>query len=139
MIVNEVMTRGLDQIDVDSTLKEAAILMDKQNVGCLAVVEGGQVVGMVSDRDIVIRGVASGADPTDMRVGHVMSAGAVSCRFDDEVGDVARTMGEYKVRRVLVRDAKKIPIGIVSVGDIAARAHETHLAGDTMETICHGL
>ncbi|MFP4053937.1 MAG: CBS domain-containing protein [Phycisphaerae bacterium] len=130
------MTRSLDRIDADSTLKEAAMMMEKNDDGCLAVVENGQITGVITDRDIVIRGVASGANPSDMQVRHVMTENVITCRFDSDVNEAAHLMDEKKVRRLIVKDANDIPVGVISLGDVAARAHQQKLSGEVLEDIC---
>ncbi len=136
MLVNEAMTRSLDRIDAGATLKEAGLAMDKNDDGALAVVRDGDIIGVVTDRDIVIRGVASGADPDDMKVEHVMSKEPITCRFDSDLEEAAKTMENKKVRRLIVKDSNELPIGLISVGDIAANASDEELTGEVMRSIC---
>ena len=136
MQIQEIMTAALERIEADATVAEAAMLMDKHDVGCLAVVDNGAIVGILTDRDIVIRAIAAGKDPKNIDVRETMTTDPVFCRTDDEVPTVAQRMEEKKIRRVIVRDENEIPVGMVSLGDIAARAHETALTGDVMEEVC---
>jgi CBS domain-containing protein len=137
MLVNEAMTRSLDRIEAGATLKEAGMAMDKNDDGALAVTRDGEVIGVVTDRDIVIRGVASGADPDEMLVEHVMSEEPITCRFDSDLTDAAKTMESKKVRRLIVKDSNDLPIGLISVGDIAANASDEELTGEVMRSICN--
>lgn len=136
MLVNEAMTRSLDRIDAGATLKEAGMAMDKNDDGALAVVRDGEIIGVVTDRDIVIRGVASGANPAEMKVEHVMSEEPITCRFDSDLEEAAKTMESKKVRRLIVKDSNNLPIGLISVGDIAANAGDEELTGEVMRSIC---
>ncbi|NLF29545.1 MAG: CBS domain-containing protein [Planctomycetes bacterium] len=136
MNVQEIMTTTLEAVAPDSTVMEAAMMMDKHDVGCLAVMDGGEVVGAVTDRDIVIRTVALGKDPRSTATSEIMTSNPVFCRTDDDVETAAHRMMEQKIRRLIVQDANGTPVGLVSLGDIAARAHQDELAGEVVEDVC---
>lgn len=119
MKVHEIMTAHARGIAPDNTLVEAAGLMRELDVGALPVFNGEELTGMVTDRDMVLRGIADGRDPTNTSVGHVMSQGVIFVMADQEVEEVARIMQEKQVRRLPVLNAEKRLVGIVSIGDIA--------------------
>jgi CBS domain-containing protein len=102
----------------EQSLQEAAQMMAEIDAGLLPVADGDRLVGMVSDRDIAVRGVARGLAP-DAKIGEVMSREVKYCFEDDDVEEVARNMGEIQVRRLPVMNRDKRLVGIVSLGDIA--------------------
>ena len=121
MLAKEIMSRDPQVITPDDSLRDAARLMADYDCGSLPVVEdkvGMQVVGVLSDRDIAIRGVARGKTP-DSKVNDVMSP-APACAFeDDEVEEVERIMVEKQVRRVPVVDRDERVVGIIAQADLA--------------------
>jgi CBS domain-containing protein len=102
----------------DKTLREAAALMKKIDAGVLPVSEKDKLVGMITDRDIVIRGVAEGKGP-DAKVRDAMSTEVRYCFEDEDVDHVAKNMAELQVRRLPVMNREKRLVGIVSLGDLA--------------------
>lgn len=119
--VSDVMNSDVQLIGPDDTLRRAAELMKKADIGALPVAENDRLVGMVTDRDIVVRGVAEGKGP-DAKVQGVMSA-EVKYVFDDEdISHVAENMSQLQVRRLPVVNREKRLVGIVSLADIADAA-----------------
>lgn len=120
--VSEVMTRGVRTMSPNDTMQLAAQAMDELNVGVVPVCDGDRLVGMVTDRDIAIRGVAQGCAPDRTRLADVMSAD-VRCCFDDQpVDEVMDQMQEAQIRRLPVLDRDRHVVGILSIGDVAAKA-----------------
>jgi len=105
----------------DETLQAAARRMSEMDVGALPVLDGKAVAGMVTDRDITIRGVAAGMIPQESLVADVMTEEVRCCRADDSVEQVMAEMGDLQVRRLPVLDADDEIVGIVALGDIATR------------------
>lgn len=138
MNIEEIMTHGLDQIDPDSTIVQAAMIMARDDIGFLALIENGEVVGVLSDRDIVIRGLTGGGDLNDVKIRQVMSCDPVFCRTDDKIDTAAQIMSEHKLRRLIVKDENDVPVGCVSLGDLASRAHIPELCGHVLEDVCAG-
>ena len=95
--------------------------MDELNVGVIPVCEGDKLVGMVTDRDIVVRGVAQEADTTSMRLADVMSANVRCATEDEDVDEVLDEMARNQIRRMPVVDSKEHLVGIITLGDIAAK------------------
>lgn len=121
MQVKDVMTPNADFISAEKTLQEAAEVMKDKGVGHLPVVMGKDAVGIVTDRDITIRGVAHGLEPRVATVIDVMTEGLVACREEDTLEAAAGIMGERKVRRLPVMDADGKMSGVVSLSDLALK------------------
>jgi CBS domain-containing protein len=118
MKISEVMTREVRIAGPDQTLAEAARLMAELDAGVLPVANSERLIGMITDRDIAIRGVAEGLGP-DAKVSEVMTQDVKYCYDDDSCDDVAKNMGEIQVRRLPVVNRQKRLVGIVSLGDLA--------------------
>jgi CBS domain-containing protein len=116
--VNEAMTRDVRVANPDETVQEAAKLMASLDAGVLPVGENDRLVGMITDRDIAIRGVAEGKGP-DAKVRDVMSKDVKYCYDDQEVDEVIQNMGDIQVRRLPVLNRDKRLVGILSLGDVA--------------------
>lgn len=119
MKVSEVMTREVEVISPDASLREAARKMDDLNVGVLPVCDGQRLVGILTDRDITVRATAIGESPDVTRVDEVMTDEVWWCYDSDDVEDVAHRMGEKQIRRMPVVDQNKMLVGIVALGDLA--------------------
>jgi CBS domain-containing protein len=118
--VKEVMTTRPITLDRDASLVEAARVMRDEGIGDVIVVEGEDAAGIVTDRDIVIRAVAEGADPNSTRLGQVVSGDLTSVAPDDPVDRAVELMRQKAVRRLPVLEGGK-PVGVVSLGDLAIR------------------
>jgi CBS domain-containing protein len=123
MKVHEIMTGRPRSIAPENTLVEAAGLMRELDIGALPVWDNNELAGMLTDRDLVIRGIADGRDPSEATVAEVMSGGVAFVFGDQEVEEAVRIMERYQVRRVPVLDRGKRLIGIVSLGDIATSSN----------------
>ena len=119
--ISEVITRTVVVVRPDETLRRAAELMCKLNVGSLPVYDGQSLVGIVTDRDITVRAIAFGLDPESTRVSEIMTAQTVSCSEEDRIDDVMKIMGDAQVRRLPVLSREGEIVGIVSLGDLATR------------------
>lgn len=119
--VAEVMTRGVRSMTPGDSVVEAARAMDELNVGVIPVCEGEKLVGMVTDRDIVVRGVAQQGELRHMKLADVMSAHVRCAHEGDDVDRVLGEMAEAQIRRMPVVDGEQRLVGIVSLGDIAAK------------------
>ena len=131
MKVSEVMTSDVQTVTPDQSAREAASFMLRAEAGSIPVTEGDKVIGMITDRDIAVRGVAEGRGP-DTPVRDLMTDHIICARADDNVDDVARRMSEEQVRRLPVLDAEDRLCGIVSLGDLAREAvgEQAHQALD---------
>jgi CBS domain-containing protein len=118
MKVSEVMTSNVQTVQPDQTAQQAATFMLSADAGSIPVTEGERLVGMITDRDIAVRGIAKGYGP-DTPVRELMSNDIICAREDDDVDDVATKMSEAQVRRLPVIDDDNRLCGIVSLGDLA--------------------
>lgn len=133
MQIAEIMTPNPWFVQPSDTLQAAAQAMDELNVGVLPVCEDDQLIGMLTDRDIVVRSIAAGQDPRTTTVADAMTAMVRSVRKDASVLEAIRIMKEYQLRRVPVLDADDRLAGILSLGDLADAG--TPEAGDALEAI----
>ena len=129
MKISEVMTRDVQTVTPDQTAQEAASFMLGANAGSIPVTEGDRLIGMITDRDIAVRGVAEGRGP-DTPVRELMSTGLICARENDDISDVASKMADAQVRRLPVVDDQERLCGIVSLGDLSrvSRGEEAHQA-----------
>ena len=130
--IKDVMTESPQTVEASATLKDAAELMAKENIGNVLVVENGEVQGIVTDRDIVVRGIAKGEDPTDASVREVASTDLETLSPDDSIDDAIKRMEQGDVRRLPVVDDGK-PVGIVSLGDLARAKDKDSALADISE------
>jgi CBS domain-containing protein len=133
MKVRALMTTEPVTVAPGATLGEVATLMKQEDCGAIPVVEGGRLVGIVTDRDIVIRGVAAGTDPKTQRVSTVMSADPVTVGPDDDVSDAEQVMADRQIRRLPVVEGGRL-VGIIVTAQIA-RAEDKRKVGDTIKEI----
>jgi|SwirhisoilCB2_FD_contig_61_6454679_length_1519_multi_1_in_0_out_0_1 CBS domain-containing protein len=127
--VRDFMTTDLVTVNVQAALAEAARLMRDADVGVLPVTDGKEVLGVITDRDIVIRGLAEGK--VGAKVGEIMVDGLVSLSPDDDEQAAVKLMSDNDVRRLPVMEGGHL-VGMVSVGDIAVRASDKK-AGKVMD------
>ena len=118
-IVSDVMTRDVRSMSPSDTVSKAAQAMDELNVGVIPVCEGGKLVGMVTDRDIVVRGIARECDMKTAKLADVMSTNVRCATEDQEIDEILGQMGDSQIRRMPVVDGQQRLVGIVSLGDIA--------------------
>ncbi|HEU0310966.1 MAG TPA: CBS domain-containing protein [Sphingomicrobium sp.] len=133
MKVSEVMTTEVETISAEQTAREAASFMLRADAGSIPVCQGDKVIGMITDRDIAVRGVAEGRGP-DTPVSELMSDGIICALEDEDVGTVAQRMSDEQVRRLPVLDTEQRLVGIVSLGDLAREANT-----DTAEVALEGV
>ena len=116
--IQEVMTRDPQSVDVEDPLTRAAELMKQSDIGAVIVTENGEMTGLVTDRDIIVRAIAEHRDPESTKVRDVATTGVETVSPDASVEDAIKIVREHNVRRVpVVQDGK--PVGIVSIGDLA--------------------
>ena len=123
MRVSDVMTSDVKIMSPDETIKQAAMMMSKMDIGLLPVGENDRLVGMISDRDIALRGVAEGMGP-DAKIRDVMTKDVQYCFEDENTEDICKKMAESQVRRLPGLSRDKRLIGIVSLGDMSRLSAE---------------
>ena len=133
MLVRDIMTRDVRLLSPHDSLMQAARRMRDDNIGSLPVAEGDRLVGYVTDRDLVVRGLAEGFAP-DTHVHDVMTDRVLYCFEDEEVEDVALNMAHNQVRRLPVLSREKRLVGIVALGDLATKAPD-RTAEDALEGV----
>jgi CBS domain-containing protein len=132
--IAEVMTRDVEVVHPNDTLRDVAEKMRTLNVGPMPVCDGQRLQGIITDRDIVVRAVSQGMDPNTTPVSQVMTEEVEYIFSDEDVSVAAERMREEQIRRLLVVDRDKKLVGILSLGDIS-EATGKHEAGRTLEAI----
>lgn len=135
MQVRDVMTRDIQLANPDMSLKDAAVRMRDFDTGFLPVGEDDRLVGTITDRDITVRGIAEGFDPNSHTVRETMSPHIVYCFEDQDVKEVLKVMEDKQVRRMPILSREKRLVGVISIADAAARAHEDEEVGEALEHI----
>ena len=126
MKVSEIMTCDIHMASPGQKLHEVAAEMERHDIGVLPVADNGRIVGMITDRDIAVRGMSPRFGP-EARVSDVMSADVKHCFEDDDIADLAQKMADERIRRLPVVNDKRQLVGIVSLADLAT-------SGDGMST-----
>jgi len=136
MQVKQLMTRGVECVRPTDSIARAAERMKELNVGSLPVCgDNDKLAGMITDRDITIRGTAGGCDPCGTCVQDVMTPHVIYCFEDQSAAEAARLMEQHQIRRLVVLDRDKRLAGIVALGDLAVKAGEESLSGETLELV----
>lgn len=138
MKAQDIMARDPRCVTPRTSIQEAARLMKSEDVGALPVVESDSsrtLVGIITDRDITIRAVASGRDISTVTVSDVMSKGTTTAKASDSVDDVMKVMGREQVRRIPIVDERNELVGIVSQADVVRKASSDTKSEHTVEKI----
>ncbi len=133
--VRDVMTPDPQCVSEKDNIQEAARIMKEQDTGVVPVVDGKKIIGLITDRDIVVRGIAEGKDLANCRVNELMTKHVRSVSEDTPVDEVLQLMGSAEVRRVPVVNGNNEIVGIVSMGDIATNSNRDGKVGQTLENI----
>ena len=135
MQLKEIMTRNVESITREAHVSEAARKMAARDIGFLVVIDDAGPVGVITDRDITVRVVAEGLDPTEVPVGKVMTDDVEIVDETTNVEAAANLMKEKQIRRLLIRGDNNRYVGVVSLGDLAVDAGNDRLSGETLEEI----
>jgi CBS domain-containing protein len=135
MKLSEIMTREVEIIQPDDTLRLAAQKMRDRDIGFLPVCDGDSLMGVLSDRDIAIRALADGMDINVMLGRDLMTTPAIYCFDDQDVTDAAKLMGENQIRRLVIlgRESQRV-VGVISLGDLA-RKGITDISGQVLQRV----
>ncbi|MFW6024216.1 MAG: CBS domain-containing protein [Dichotomicrobium sp.] len=134
MKVREAMHSGVEWMAPTASLPDIAARMREHDIGAVPIGENDRLIGMVTDRDMVVKALANGADISSLTARDVMTEGILYCRADEDLGDALHIMEEHKVRRLPVIDENKRMIGMLSMGDVSsASSHE--LAGELASAV----
>lgn len=134
MKIKNVMHKGVSWVHPGMPIAKIARKMRQQDIGAVPVGEHDRLIGMVTDRDICCRGLGNRHDPKGLTARDVMTKKIVYCRDEQSVEDAVRLMRKAKIRRLPVIDAKKRMVGMVGLGDIAAKA-EGRLSGAALKAV----
>lgn len=134
--VREVMTPNPECVSEDARVQDAARIMKEQDTGVVPVIDSNKkIVGLITDRDIVVRGLADGKDCANMSVRELMTKQVRSVREDEPIDKVLTMMSSAEVRRMPVVNSKDEIVGIVSLGDIAVETNSDGRVGKAIEDI----
>ena len=122
MLIRDAMTSQVEWIGPNISLFEAARTMRDKNIGCLPISENDRLIGMITDRDLVCRAIAEGADPRATNAKAVMTKGVTWCFDDESLDEAVQRMGEKQIHHMPVLDRQKRMVGILSLSDLALRA-----------------
>lgn len=135
MLAKELMSEKPDYLPPTATLKEAAEHMKKGDFGFIPVGENDRLIGAITDRDLTIRAIAQGKDPSKTQIREVMSKGIQFCFESDDIEDVTNKMETLQIRRIVVLDQNKRMTGVISLGDIATKSKDRELCGELTECV----
>lgn len=135
MQVKEIMTRDVEMINSDAGLPEVARRMKQLEVGALPIWEDEELVGIITDRDIVVRAIAEGKDPLNTPISEIMTSEVFYCLENDDLYEAAKIMEEESIHRLLVLNNDGEPIGFVSLADFSVKCHNEHLVCEVLERI----
>lgn len=135
MKVQEIMSRDPYVCSPRTTLIDVATHMREMDVGMIPVGEGDDIRGMITDRDITIRAVVQGLDPAMTLAEQIMSEDVAYCYQDQEVSEAAALMEQKQIRRLIVMDREKHLVGVISLGDIAAKGSNDERCGAALHAI----
>lgn len=137
MKVREVMTDSVDFATPNTTIIELAKMMKNYDIGSIPICEDQKVVGIITDRDIVLEAVASGKNIETQKVKEIMNSKIITVTADQDVHEAAALMSKYQIRRLPVVEQGKL-IGIVALGDLAIEKIHINEAGDALSDISQG-
>jgi len=129
------MTREVAVVSPTDSVRAAADVLKRLNIGSAPVCNGRSLVGMLTDRDIAVRAVADGRDPVNTPVEQVMTRDVVYCFADQDVEEVADAMAASQVRRMPILNRQHELVGIVSLGDLAVDVADDELTGEVLEEV----
>lgn len=135
MKIKDTLSENVQFVDPDAPLIEVAQLMKDYDCGSIPVAENEKLIGMITDRDIILRCISDGRDPATMTARECMTSGILYCYENDTVEDVLENMGSQAVKRLPVVNKGKRLVGIVSFGDLSAACVDKSCSGEAMEKI----
>lgn len=133
--VRDVMTPNPKSLSNSDSVIEAARIMRDQDTGVVPIVDGNKIIGMVTDRDIVVRAIADGKDINNVRVNEIMTKSVRTVKEDAPVNEVLNLMSSAEIRRLPVVNDRNELVGIVSIGDVASRTNQDGKVGKAVEEI----
>ena|SRR3990167_5891629 len=137
MLAKDLMSKKPEYLPPTATLKQAADQMRTHDYGFIPVGENDRLIGVVTDRDITIRAIAEGKDPTKTTLRDVMTKGIQWCYETDSMEKIAKKMEDMQIRRLAVLNKDKRLTGIISLGDIATKCHNPALCSELTDAVSH--
>lgn len=138
MKVRDIMTPQVEVADYNTSLVQVAEMMKRENVGAIPVCKQDQLLGILTDRDIIIKAVAEGKDLSSIQVSEIMSTNPVSIKPEADIHEAARLMSDNQIRRLPVVENGKL-VGILSLGDLAVENIHEDEAGEALSDISQGI
>lgn len=138
MKVRDVMTSEVITANADSTLQEIAIMMRAEDTGAIPVVEEDELLGLITDRDIVIRCVAEGRDPAEVVAEDILTEALEVVDTDTDVAEALELMGRHQIRRLPVVENGEL-VGMVSIGDLAVKQGDEQETGEALKDVSKGV
>jgi CBS domain-containing protein len=135
MQLRDVMTKDPEYVSPTTTLDQVAQMMRDHDIGMVLVAKDDELIGTVTDRDIVIRAIAEGRDPRAIATESVMTTNATYCFEDQDVSEAARIMEAKQIRRLAILSREKRLVGVVSLGDLAVRSGDEAMSGEVMKHV----
>ena len=135
MKLKEIMAQNVETVSPDATLQETAEKMKRRNIGALPVVEGKKPIGVITDRDITLRAVASGADVTKTKVREIMTRELHFAYDDQTINEACELMEKNKIRRLIVLNREGGLAGVLSLNDVTVKGKETKRSAQVVRTI----
>src|SRR5215210_1176307 len=133
--IRDVMTRNPECVSEKDSIRDVARIMKDQDTGVVPVVDGKKIIGLITDRDIVVRGLAEGKNLENVRVNELMTKSVRSVREDASLNEALELMSNAEIRRVAVVNSNDELVGIVSLGDIASQGNQDGKVGKAVEEI----
>ncbi|HYR27448.1 MAG TPA: CBS domain-containing protein [Thermoanaerobaculia bacterium] len=133
--VRDVMTPNPECVSERDSIQDVARIMKDQDTGVVPVVDGKKIIGLITDRDIVVRGIAEGKDVSSVKVNELMTKSVRSVKEDTPLNEVLDLMGNAEIRRLPVVNGNDELVGIVSLGDIATNSNADGRVGKAVEDI----
>ena len=134
MKLNQIMTREVEVIYPDDTLKTAAQKMRDRDIGFLPVCDGDRLIGVLTDRDLITRALAEGTESKAMLGRDLVTSPAIYCFDDQSVDEAAKLMHDNQIRRLVILSRDKRMVGVVSLGDLAMNIDDKK-SGDVLQSV----
>ncbi|NLP45140.1 MAG: CBS domain-containing protein [Peptococcaceae bacterium] len=138
MLIREIMSTDVSYVDTSTSIPEVAKIMKQKDIGAVPVLQNGNLVGIITDRDIIIRAVADNKDVNTITAEQIMTVDPVSIEENSDVDKATELMGEYQVKRLPVMKNGRL-VGMVSLGDIAIENIHIDEAGEALSGISQGI
>ena len=135
MQLKKIMSKNPECVSPSTPIGQVASVMKTRDIGMVLVSENDHLVGTVTDRDIVIRGIAEGRDPRIAMTGDIMTSKAEYCFEDQDVTEAAHLMEEKQIRRLAILNRDKKLVGVISVGDLASRTNDEEMTGEVIRFV----